>query len=283
VILAAAMTGCKDYADKSANRSDMTFEDSLACYGGEAMGAMFRAHIDNPNAGMTFDKSQLIRGIKEVMSTDTADLSYIIGLQMGMSAFQQYQALAQNAEINKADYVASIIAALKADSLTNQEQLRMTMTQLQGQLEQRQQAREEEEAYNSEEGIANRKAAQELFAGMKDNPAYHPGEKGVYYKVLTKGNGTKLTDGQEVMVEYTIANLEGNKVFGNEGHPRKITVGRAPIDMLNTVIANMEMGQTAMFYIPWEEAFGKKGMPRQGVGPCQTVTATVTVTPANAK
>lgn len=283
VILAAAMTGCKDYADKSADRSNMTFEDSLACYGGEMMGAMFRTHIDNPNVGMTFDKAQIIRGIKDVMSTDTADLSYIVGLQMGMSAFQQYKAMSQEAPVSKSDFVAAILAELNADSISDQEGLRMTMNLLQAQLEQRKLAREEEEAYNSEEAIANRKAAQELFAGMKDNPAYHPGEKGVYYKVITKGNGTRLTEGQNVTVEYTIATLEGNKIFGNEGHPRTVNVGHAPLEILNTVMANMEMGQTAQFYIPWEEAFGKKGLQRQGVGPCQTVMATVTVTPDNAK
>lgn len=283
VILAAAMTGCKDYADKSADRANMTFEDSLACYGGEMMGAMFRAHIDNPNVGMTFDKAQLIRGIKEVMSADTADLSYIVGLQMGMSAFQQYKAMSKEVPVSKSDFVASIIAEINADSIGDQEELRMTMNLLQAQLEQRQQAREEEEAYNSEEAVANRKAAEELFAGMKDNPAYHPGEKGVYYQVITKGNGTKLTDGQEVMIEYSIDTLDGNRIFGNGGHPRKVTVGSAPVDMLNTVMASMEMGQTAKFYIPWEVAFGKKGLPRQGVGPCQTVTATVTVTPVDAK
>lgn len=135
--------------------------------------------------------------------------------------------MSKEVPVSKSDFVASIIAEINADSIGDQEELRMTMNLLQAQLEQRQQAREEEEAYNSEEAVANRKAAEELFAGMKDNPPYHPGEKGVYYQVITKGNGTKLTDGQEVMIEYSIDTLDGNRIFRQRRTPAQSDRGRS--------------------------------------------------------
>lgn len=278
-LLTLSVVGCKDAVDKSANRGNMNFEDSVADCSGALMGTMFRQHLDNPQADVNFDKGEVIRGIRAVMATDTSNVSYIIGLQMGMSAFQTYQALSKDVDINRADYVAAITAAMNADSVADLDQLRATFMSLQTQIEERARLRQEEEAYNSEQAQENRKAQEVAFDAIKNDNNYKAVGDGIYCQVLQAGNGTKLTDGEKVMVQFQVDNLEGDKAFGNMNNARPMTVGNASLPVLNTLFGYMEMGESAKFYVPWEQAWGKSGLPQSGIGPCQAVVVTVIAEP----
>lgn len=282
-LLTLSVVGCKDVADKSANRANMTFEDSVANYSGALMGSMFRQHLDNPTAEVDFNKAEVLRGIRDVMKTDTANISYIIGLQMGMSAFQTYQALSKDVDINRADYMAAVTSAMNSDSIANVDQLRAVFMSLQAQIEERNRIRQENEAYESEAAQANRKAQDEAFAALKNDSKYQALADGIYREVIKAGNGTKLADGDKVMVQFQIDNLEGAKAFGNIDNARPMTVGRASIDVLNTLLPQMEMGENAKFYVPWDKAWGKTGLPQSGIGPCQAVVVTLIAEPAPEK
>ena len=274
-LLTLSMVGCKDAVDKSVNRANMNFEDSVANYSGELMGTMFRQHLDNPQADLNFDKSEVIRGIRAVMATDTSNVSYIIGLQMGMSAFQTYQALSKDVDINRADYMAAITAAMNADSVADVDQLRAVFMSLQTQIEEHARLRQEEEAYNSEQAKENRKAQEVAFSAIQNDDNYKAIGDGIYCQVLKAGNGTKLTDGEKVMVQFQVDDLNGEKAFGNMNNARPMTVGHASLPVLNTLFNYMEMGESAKFYVPWEQAWGKSGLPQSGIGPCQAVIVTL--------
>ena len=56
---------------------------------------------------------------------------------------------------------------------------------------------------------------------------------------------------------------------------RPMTVGHASLPVLNTLFNYMEMGESAKFYVPWEQAWGKSGLPQSGIGPCQAVIVTL--------
>lgn len=282
-MLTLSVVGCKDVVDKSANGSNINFEDSVADYSGSLMGTMFRQHLDNPQADVKFNKSEVMRGIRDVMATDTSNVSYIIGLQMGMSAFQTYQALSKDVDINRADYMKAITATMNADSIADIDQLRSVFMSLQTQIEERARQRQEEEAYNSEQAQENRKAQETAFTAIKNDDNYKALADGIYCQVLKAGNGTKLTDGEKVMVQFQVDNLTGDKAFGNMNNARPMTVGHASLPVLNTLLPYMEMGESAKFYVPWEKAWGKAGLPQSGIGPCQAVVVTLVTEPADAK
>lgn len=282
-LLTLSAVGCKDVVDKSAGRSNMNFEDSVANYSGALMGTMFRQHLDNPTAEVDFNKAEVLRGIRDVMATDTSNVSYIIGLQMGMSAFQTYQALSKDVDMNRGDYMAAITSALNSDSIANIDQLRMVFMSLQAQIEERSRIRQEEEAYNSEAAQANRKAQETAFEAIAGDSKYQAVGDGIYREVTKAGNGTKLAEGDKVMVQFQVDNLTGEKAFGNMDNGRPMTVGRTSVPVLNTLLKYMEMGEAAKFYVPWEQAWGKAGQPQSGIGPCQAVVVTVIADPVSEK
>lgn len=272
MVMALGMSSCRDVCNGGSCSNPSNMEDSVSVCSGQLMGGMFRQHIDNSGDEMQFDRAQVLRGIKTVMATDTANLSYLVGLQMGMSAFQTYQQLSQDTEIDKALYMKSISQAMEADSLVDLNALRQVMQMLQDRIQAEKEAREAEAAYNSPEAEANRKASEELFAQLKADPAkYTAMTDGIYKEVVEAGKGDNLDENAEIMMEYQLNNLEGKKIFGNMGYARNMKVGNAPVPVLNTILKMMNTGETAKFYVPWEAAYGKAGMPASGIGPCQSI------------
>jgi len=277
---AALILGVSSCSDKNASTestADAAFLDSLATINGEAMGAHFATFLNNPDAPKKFDKAEVMRGIRDVMKTDTANLGYFVGLQMGMEVFQNYMNMATAVDgVSRQKLVDAIQKAVMADSLTSD---MMTLRQQAGLLNQRVQEirakKAEEERINSPEGVTNRKAAEEFFSKLTDVKRT---DSGIAYKVTAPGNGKAIGNNARVLAKYTMTKLDGDTINTTGDEARNMYVQGAPLKGMTEALQLMQEGETAIFYLPWELAYGANGIPSRNVGPCEAIVVTMTVT-----
>lgn len=273
-----AATACTDHVGgSSATDTPATFEDSLVMVFGKVQGEQFAQFLNRPDCPIK-NREAVVRGIREVMKVDTADVSYIYGLSMGMSAYTQYQRLSEVVDIDKAAYTATIIATVNADSLPDADELRAQQQILMGQVQERQAKKAEEEALNSEEGVANRKASDEFFASLAKQTDVKPLTDGILYKTITSGTGAKPGERERVKVAYTMTTIAGDTIASTTVEkPATFLAGMPSVKPLTKVLKNMAVGETSTFYIPWEEAFGAVGNPNRGIKPCQSMVINATL------
>lgn len=278
--VAAIVLGMASCSDKNATEGtgeNAAFLDSLATINGEAMGAHFASFLNNPNAPKKFDKAEVMRGIRDVMKSDTANLGYFVGLQMGMEVFQNYMTMATAMDgVSRQKLVDAIQKTIMADSITAD---MMQLRQEAGKLNQRVQdirAKKAEEArINSPEGVANRKAAEEFFGALTDVKRT---DSGIAYKVNTPGNGKTIGTNSRVLAKYTMTTLKGDTINSTGDEARNMYVQGAPLKGMTEALQLMEEGETATFYLPWELAYGANGIPTRNVGPCEAIVVSMTVT-----
>ncbi len=91
---------------------------------------------------------------------------------------------------------------------------------------------------------------------------------GIYYKVLSAGNGKKAGSGKNVSVDYKGYLVDGtmfdaSKGFHPQGHePLEFTTGAGQmIPGFDQMVQDMEYGETRHIVIPPELAYGKSGYP----------------------
>lgn len=279
-VAAAMLTGIAGCSDKNAatgSADNAAFLDSLATINGEAIGANFASFLNNPNAPRKFDKAEVLRGIREVMKCDTANLSYFIGLQMGMEAFQNYMNMATAVDgVSRQKLMTAIQKTVMADSVTaDMMQLRQEAGLLNQKLQELRTKKAEEAKINSPEAAQNRKDAEEFFNALSDVKRT---DNGIAYKTITPGKDKAVESNSRVLAKYTITKLNGDTINTTGAEPRNMYVQGAPLKGITEALQLMHEGETATFYLPWELAYGANGLPTRNVGPCEAMAVTITVT-----
>jgi FKBP-type peptidyl-prolyl cis-trans isomerase len=262
-----------------------TFEDSLIAVNGNFIGGFFNVQLANVPAD-DIDRSEVIRGFRQVMACDTANQSYLYGIQMGLTAFRTYSQIAQTETLDKGRFVEAIIKALQLDSVT-QEQVMAARTQFEAMdeaISERAAARAKAEAYASKEAVQNRQLADAYVAKLASNPDYKKvGDKGIYKHVITPAeSGKQLTTEDRVQVVYTMRHLDGT-VIREMSTPRTLMVAHPANSALTDLLPQMRVGETAEFFVPYESAYGEMGNESAGVGLCESILITVTTSEAPAK
>jgi FKBP-type peptidyl-prolyl cis-trans isomerase len=276
---ASLMIGFASCSDKNAAASDedAEFLDSLVTINGEAMGAHFATFLNNPDAPKKFDKSSVMRGISDVLKCDTADLSYFVGLQMGMEVFQNYMGMATTVDgVDRQKLLEAIRQTVMADSVElDIAQLRMDASNLNRRMQDIKNKKDEEARYNSPEGVQNRKAGDEFFKKLTD---VVKANDGIVYKTNTPGNDKVVGSKARVLAKYTITTLKGDTITSTGNDVRNMYVQGAPIEGLVKALQLMHEGEDATFYIPWNLAYGAMGIPSHNVGPCESIILHLNVT-----
>lgn len=257
-----------------------TFEDSLAIVDGTFMGTYFRAQLQRPGAPEAPDMKEVIRGIRHVMACDTANRSYLLGLQMGNMAYNAYLEHARNENVDLELLMRNLTAALECDSVDMKavEPLYAEFEKMSGKVNSRAKERAAAAAYNTDEAVAHRQAAERRVARMQNDPAYRPVGDGMYVKVMTEGDTVALRPDSRVNVSYIIKRLDGDMVR-NQPVARATFVGSPANPVVGSVLPYMTVGETAEFYVPYQQAYGELGDKNVGVGPYESLIVEVTVSP----
>ncbi len=123
--------------------------------------------------------------------------------------------------------------------------------------------------------MQNKKAGTAFLAKNKQKSGVKTLANGVQYKVTTAGKGTKPKATDNVMVEYEGRFINGD-VFDKSTRPVVFNLSEV-IPGWAQVLQLMPVGSTWEVYIPPEQAYGERGVPRGPIGPNQTLIFTITL------
>lgn len=256
-----------------------SLEDSVIAIEGSFVGAFF--HLQTERMPGDINRQEVLRGMRDVMGTDTANNSYILGLQMGMRVLNTYKELAEGTEISKEAFVRTVSEAFRLDSVS-MEQFQELQPEFEAMYERMRalaQERRELAMYDSEAARENRMLAEAVVAKLQSNPEYKPaGTQGIYKKEITAGNGEVIDPQSLILVTYSLSKIgSGEKV--TQTAPVTMFASRPSNEVVASVLPFMSLGETAEFYVPYELAYGVGGQPRINVGPCESLMITLTVEP----
>lgn len=292
ILGAAAMCGCSNvskpdsikglYEDRLAKAQ--TFSDTVVAVDGTFIGGIFNNRYRTYSHDLIgSDKQEMLRGIRTVLAADTANLSYISGLQMGLEIMDIYREHASIESFSKAKLIEAISDAFTLDSLNIDElrEMQAIYQQMATALELRAQERDQADIYNSKEAAENRIMGEAVIAKYKTNPDFSPvGSDGLLRKTVTAGSGEVINPNQPVTVAITERRADSGQVIRSIA-PRAVFAGEPQHPVLESVLPYMSIGETSVFIVPYRLAYGTPGDPATKIGPCETIIAEVTVTPYN--
>lgn len=283
------MSACDSGSSSSSNGSD-SFGDSLSVAFGVAQGGQFAQMIENnftEEQKAKFNKDSFLRGFKQVLMADTADMAYLQGLSTGMQMIQSIMAWEQQGEIsvNRNKLYSEFAKSFKgtvndekisADAAELQTLFNQLQVRMQSIMAERQQEAAAKAAAEAEENTQKGEAYMTDLKA-KDN-SIKTTESGLSYKVIKQGTGALPKSDDEVKVIY-----KGNLIDGTEFDSSN---GEAVVFGLQQVVPGfreglemMNPGSKYILYIPASLAYGNQ--PAGSIPPGSTLIFEVEVTDFN--
>ena len=294
--VAAVLLGASSCGNSSSSsNANKGFGDSLSVAMGEAQGCRLASeYLTLPeDQKANLKKEHILRGLKQVIMTDTTQQGYLTGLSFGLQlAGQLFRYEEAGVPIDRSKLYEAYAKAFSADTV-NQDALREAQTQFQVLAEQAQQKmmefyqQKEEEARQAKENSPEAKentAAGEAY--LKDQMAKDPAIKvlpsGLAYKVIKEGTGKAVGQNGSAKVKYTGKLIDG-KVFDSNSdgvvmNPKRVVPG------FGEGLAMMKNGSQYVLYIPGNLAYGVDGNQQAGIAPNAMLVfevETSDITPAN--
>lgn len=277
--VAAVLLGVSSCGNSSSsNNANKGFGDSLSVAIGEAQGMRLASEYmtlpEDQKANLK--KEDILRGIKQVIMTDTTQQGYLTGINFGLQLVGQlFRYEAAGVPVDRAKLYEAYAKAFSADTV-NSDALREAQTQFQMLSEQAQQKmmeyyqQKEEEARQAKENSPEAKentAAGEAY--LKDQMAKDPEIKvlpsGLAYKVIKEGTGEAVGQNGSAKVKYTGKLIDG-KVFDSNSdgvvmNPKRVVPG------FGEGLSMMKDGSQYVLYIPGKLAYGVDGNEQAGIAP----------------
>ncbi len=272
----AGATSCKDVVG-SGSSEDKAFGDSLAMAFGQFYGQQVKAQEGQISAqfGEKFNHDSFVRGIQAALKLDTADVSYMIGYNMGIQAtFQLYQWNQAGVKVDPAVLSRAVAMALN-DSTADPQAAYLNYQRLNSRLQEKIEQRRQ--AAMAEEASANVKAGAEYVAEQKAaDSAIQTTESGLSYKIENPGAEPKVAEGSNVKVIYTGRHVNGEQFDSSNGEAVTFNINGV-IPGFREGLMLLGKGGKATLYIPGELAYGQNGAPAGGIGPNETLVFDIEV------
>jgi FKBP-type peptidyl-prolyl cis-trans isomerase FklB len=181
------------------------------------------------------------------LKTTKDKASYALGMSMakGMKA--------QGVDIDPALLARGLRDGMAGKPQLTDEQAQAALTELQGEVRQKQ------EAKAKIEGDVNKKAGEAFLAANKTKPGVVVLPSGMQYKIVTPGTGPKPTAADTVVCNYKGTLLNGKEFDSSykRGQPATFPVGQV-IKGWTEALQLMPVGSKWELYIPAEMAYGAK-------------------------
>lgn len=271
IMLASASCSSKATSSESANADgvDKAFIDTLSRDLGYMNGAMIGGQIKQylgPDS-IKLSKADFLRGFKSAFMADTADVSYMLGMQFGMQSIQQQSMMRQNGiAIDRDAFYKQLAAAFNLDSVPKaemeqlNEELNNFMQRAQGIMmahqQQRHEALQAAKKKEAEENVAAGKAFVEKAKAADNTIKTTP--SGLSYKVVKEGTGAHPAADDSVKVIYTGRHIDGTEFDSSKGEPAALTVN-GTVRGFGEALQLMSKGAKYTVYIPGELAYGMNG------------------------
>ncbi|MBD5256762.1 MAG: hypothetical protein HDS50_03905 [Bacteroides sp.] len=201
--------------------------------------------------------------------SDTADVAYQYGVQIGLGFARQIKALyGEGVDINREELIRYFSQAFLADSINNSQlgidmndmQALMNRVQQKSQARQMEAAQAQQAAREAEAAENEAKGAAFIAAQIKADPSIKTTESGLAYKVNKQGTGATATETSNVTVHYTGKLIDGT-VFDSSvdrGEPANFAV-TAVVPGFGEGLKLMNKGAKYTLYIPAKLAYGNNG------------------------
>lgn len=279
---AGAFTACTngDYSKTTPKNT----QDSLAYYVGAAQGATYNrafAEMNDEqkeqfNLTKGIDKDAFLLGFKTVLDADTANGSYLLGIQEGVQAARMLSSYHQyGIEINREMLYSLLKDNLYKDleelpdSLIQQYQIAMNEAsrKIQNYMmkidDQRRIEQAEKDKKEYDANIAAGKKFMSELPGKTRNLVTT--QSGLAYEVIKEGEGTPATMADRVSVIYTGTLIDGTEFDSSKGEavpfsPRGVVPG------FGEALTLMAPGSKYRLYIPGELAYGFNKVPNIPLG-----------------
>lgn len=257
-VLTALISSCNSSAPKADMKSDI---DSLSYAIGMAQTQGMKDYLSSRMDVDTAYIDEFIKGLNEAaQSVDSKKaMAYYTGVSFGLQISQNmYKGL--NREIFGEDSTQTVslhnLIAGVASGLTNKS-LNMTMEEAQEYARTHMQTikdRQLEKTYGD-----NKKAGEEYMAKIAKQEGIKKLANGVYYEVITEGNGAVPADTNRVKVNYEGKLIDG-KVFDSSYERKQPTTFRCNqvIPGWTEALTHMPVGSKWKVYIPQEQAYGSR-------------------------
>jgi len=194
------------------------------------------------------------------LKTDADKQSYAMGMNLGSAMHRQ------GVTLNPALVSRGMKDAMNGGkTLLTEDEARAALTQLQGNV------RQKMEAKSKEESAANRKTGEEFLAANKAKPGVVTLPSGLQYKVLKEGTGPKPTAADTVSCNYVGTLINGKEFDASAKH------GGAASFPVSGVIKGwtealqlMPVGSKWQLFVPSDLAYGDRGAGGD-IGPGETL------------
>lgn len=274
-LLTAGFSSCNKGASSDATAEDKAFGDSTALILGEFAGAQansqyLRMKEMQPEMAGKFNKASYLKGVQAVLNADTTDMAYFQGLSMGLQLVNPIIGINNDAKIpvNKDKVLAAFKTIFEADSISDMSayyaQYQTMMTKVQQRMKEIQDAAKAEapEAKkNLEEGQA--------YAEKMLNEGYTKAASGIVYKIENPGTEPKVASNDQVMVQYTGKDINGEVFDTNKDNVRAMRANGF-VPGFSEALSMLGKGGKMTVVIPADQAYGLDGAG-DAIGPNQTL------------
>lgn len=261
LLAATALVGC----DGMSSTALETAEDTISSYYGKMFGyGIHQEMLKGPDSAK-FDEDSFIKGFELVMTSDTSDISFIRGLQVGAQMINVMHQLNQtdNIELNQNIMLNDFKEAFLSDSAGSP-----TVYQMELQALLRRVSRQKKE--QNPVAIANKKAGKEFIDNLvKNDPDIKVTESGLAYKVISEGSGEQFDINNRIMVKYRGTHIDGTEFDKSE--EAKAMSPRGTVKGFREGLTMMKPGAKYILYIPGDLAYGLEGGARGAIEPNETL------------
>ncbi len=194
------------------------------------------------------------------LPTKKDQVSYAIGMNVGKGLHRE------NIDVDPSVITQGLKDAMSGGKLLmTDEQAQQTLTQLQAEV------REQEEAKRKTQAVDNQKAGEAFLAANKTKPGVVTLPSGLQYKVIKEGTGPKPTIADTVTCNYKGTLIDGKEFDSSykRGEPATFPV-RGVIKGWTEALQLMPVGSKYELYLPPDLAYGEHGAGAD-IGPNETL------------
>lgn len=195
------------------------------------------------------------------LNSQKAKESYAIGMNWGTILHRQ------GVDVDNAALMQGMKDGLAGGKmLLTEDEARAALTQLQTEMQSKQQAKAQEE------GDANKKEGDAFLAANKTKEGVKTLPSGLQYKILKEGTGPKPTASDTVVCNYKGTLINGTEFDSSykRGEPAEFGVGQV-IKGWTEALQLMPVGSKWQLFIPADLAYGARGTPGGPIQPNSTL------------
>ena len=262
-------TACSGSGSSSAGNS---FGDSLSVAFGKMQGAQTLQMTENIPADVKskFSKDSFLRGFKQAVMADTADVAYIEGLMAGSQAWRNFNFWREQqvADADAQTFYDNFAAYFKRDSISMEEistlntEVQALFNQATARLQARQDsiraAKQAEQSGSAQENKAKAAAYLDSIKAADKDVKVTP--SGLGYKVVKQGKGALIGANDNADVIYTGRLIDGTQFDSSNGQPVNFNVAQV-VPGFSEGLQLMNPGSKYIFYIPSDLGDGDAGNP----------------------